>query len=580
MRLGISKSKNTINYYIIKDYTKNGKRSTKHVHRIGNLEDVKKFAGSDDYNDWLKDYVKKFNDEYLDKKEEIVIKKYIGKQIPKGNKVVFDIGHLFLESIYYDLKLNNICDTISDKYKFEFNLNDILSYLTYGRIIYPSSKLKTHELSKKFLGAPNIGLHNIYRGLTYLNKEMDYIQEKLFENSLSVVDRNSRVIYFDCTNYYFEIDEEDDLKKYGVNKQHQPKPQAGMGLFMDGDGLPLGMNIYPGNASETKQLIPTESKIINKFKLKDTRLILCADAAMCSDEIKKYNIENGRGFVITQSLKKIKEEYTEEVFKSDNWRVASDLKNVYNIKDIENNEELYKKYYDTIFYKIISTETTSVKQDLIVTYSIKYKEYHRDVRAGQIDRANKKISNNSKGEKLNLNHNQNDYRRFINEQALINDKKIDNYEYCINEDKILEEERYDGYYGMTTNLIDEIDTILKVARGRWEIEESFRIMKHDFLARPVELSREDRIKAHFLTCFIALLIYRILEKKLWSKYTTSRILETLKEMKVFESIGDGYIPVYERNDITDDLHDVFQFRTDYEIMDYKFFKKIFNRIKS
>ena len=580
MRLGISKSKNTINYYIIKDYTKNGKRSTKHVHRIGNLEEIKILAEDKNLGEWLKDYVKNFNEEHLDKKEEIIIKKIMGKQIPKNSKLLFDIGHLFLEDIYYDLKLNKICEEISDKYRFQFNLNDILSYLIYGRIIYPSSKLKTHELKERFLNSPEIELHNMYRGLTYLNKEIDYIQEKLFENSLNVIDRNSRVVYFDCTNYYFEINDEDDFKKYGLNKQHQSKPQVGMGLFMDGDGIPLAMNIYSGNASETQQLIPTESKIIDNFKLEDSRLVICTDAAMCTDDIKKYNIKDGRGFVITQSLKKTKADYLKEVWDNENWRISGDLKKLYNIEIIENDEELRKTYYNTMFYKIIPTETASVKQDLIVTYSIKYKEYHREIRNSQVIRANKKISTNPKNEKINLNHNQNDFRRFINETALTTDKKkVDNYEYSINEDKIAEEEKYDGYYALTTNLNDDIDTILKVARGRWEIEESFRIMKHDFLARPVELSRDDRITAHFLTCFISLLIYRILEKKLDYKYTTTQILDTLKEMKVLELKGDGYIPAYERTDFTDDLHDTFNFRTDYDIMDYKFFKKVFNKLK-
>lgn len=581
MRLSYSKSKNSTLFYIIKDYTKNGKRSTKIVHKIGNLEKVKEMSGNQDYNEWLKEYVKNYNEKHIDKKEEIIIKKHIGKQIPKNTKSLFDVGHLFLENIYYNLKLDEICNVISDKYRFKFNLNDILSYLIYGRIIYPSSKLKTHELSKRFLNSPDIQLHNIYRGLSYLNKEMEYIQEKLFENSLKTIDRNSRVIYFDCTNYYFEINDEDNIKKYGINKQHQPKPQVGMGLFMDGDGIPLAMNIYPGNESETKHLLPTENKIVDNFKLKDSRLVICTDAAMCTDEIKKYNIKDGRGFVITQSLKKIKQIYLEQVFKNDDWRISGDLRKQYNIKEIEENEELHKKYYNTIFYKIVPTETSSVKQDLIVTFSFKYKDYYRDLRNKQIERANKKINETSKGDKINLNHNQNDYRRFINEAALTNDKKkVENYEYSINTTLIQEEEKYDGYYGLTTNLIDDIDTILKVSKGRWEIEESFRIMKHDFLARPVELSREDRIKSHFLTCFIALLIYRILEKKLNYKYTTSEILDTLKEMKVLELKGDGYTPTYERTDLTDDLHDIFNFRTDYEILDYKFIKKIFDNIKA
>lgn len=580
MRLSTSKSKNSINFYIIKDYTKNKRRTTKIVHKIGNLNEVKKLAGDTDYNQWLKEYVSSFKEKHLANKKEILIKRNFGKQILKNDNNLFDIGHLFIKDIYYGLKIDEICETISNKYRFKFNLNDILSYLIYGRIIYPSSKLKTHELSKKFLQAPDIKLHSIYRGLTYLNNEMDKIQESLYENSLNLLERDSRVIYFDCTNYYFEINEEDDYRKFGINKQHQPKPQIGMGLFMDGDGIPLAMNIYPGNASETKQLIPTQNKIINNFKLKDTRTIICADAAMCTDEIKNYNIKDGKGFVITQSLKKLKMTYLEEVFNNNDWRIADDLKNTYNLNDIQNNEDLINQYYNTLFYKIIPTETNSVKQDLIVTFSLKYKDYKKEIRNNQIEKATKKINNNPKGDKIKLTHNQNDHRRFINETALSNDnEKAETYEYTINEILIEEEEKFDGYYAITTNLCDDIKTILKITKGRWEIEETFRIMKHDFLARPVELSKINRIKAHFLTCFIALLIYRILEKKLDYKYTTSQILETLKNMKVFESKGDGYIPCYERTDLTDDLHDKFGFRTDYEILPYKFIEKIFNQLK-
>ena len=581
MRLSKSKSKNSTNFYIIKDYTRNKKRTTKIVEKIGNLNTIKKLAGNTDYKKWLKEYVKKYNEKHMDKKEEIIIKKYIGKQIPKNVNTLFDIGHLFLGKIYNGLKLNEICKDISNKYRFKFDLNDILSNLIYGRIIYPSSKLKTHQLSQNFLQAPKIKLHDIYRGLSYLSKEMDFIQEKLFENSLKLVNRNSRIIYFDCTNYYFEINDEDEFRKYGINKQHRPNPQVGMGLFMDGDGLPLAMNIYPGNASETKQLIPTESKIVNKFKLKDTRLVICTDAALCTDEIKRYNVNNGRGFVITQSLKKLKADYLKEALDPANWRLPGDYKNIYNLKEIEKREELFEKYYNSIFYKIIFTETASVKQDLIVTYSIKYKNYQQQIRDSQIARAIKKMNTNSNGEKIKFTNNQNDYRRFITEKVTVNNiEETVNYEYSINKDLITEEEKYEGFYALTTNLNDDITTILKVARGRWEIEESFRIMKHDFLARPVELSREDRITAHFLTCYIALLIYRILEKKLNYRYTTSQIIEKLREMKVYETIGDGYIPIYKRTELTDDLHDEFGFRTDYEIMDYKFIDKIFDKIFS
>ena len=232
MRLGISKSKNTINYYIIKDYTKNGKRSTKHVLRIGNQEEVEKMAGNMNYKDWLREYVKKYNEEHCNS-ETIIIKKNNKKIIPMNTKNTFNVGYLFLEKLYNQLNIKSICDSISDKYKYKFDLNEILSYLIFARIIYPSSKLETFKQCQNFINQPKFKLHDEYRALSYIAQNIDFIQEQLFNNSKNVINRNSSVIYYDCTNYFFEIEYEDDFKKYGISKQHQPSPLVGMGLFMD-----------------------------------------------------------------------------------------------------------------------------------------------------------------------------------------------------------------------------------------------------------------------------------------------------------------------------------------------------------
>ena len=577
MRLKISKSKNTTLFYIIKDFTKNGKRSTKVVKRIGNLEEIKTMAGNIDYNIWLKNYIKDFNLEN-DNKETILIKKSNRKIVEKDSNNNFNVGYLFIKKLYNDLKLDEICNNIQNKYQFHFDLNEILSYLVYARIIYPSSKLETFKQCQNFIEQPKFKLHDEYRALSYIAKNIDYIQENLFNNSKNIINRNSKVIYYDCTNYFFEIDEEDDLRKYGISKEHKPNPIVGMGLFMDGDGIPLSFNIYPGNQNEQKSLIPEENKIINNFKLDDSKIVLCTDAGLASDEIKKFNVKDNRGFVITQSLKKLKDENKKEVFDKSNWRIANDFKNFYNLDTIEQDSSLKEKYYDTLFYKIIQTETKSVKQDLIVTFSFKYFDYNRNIRNSQIERARKSIENNQITRK---GKNQNDYRRFIDSiNSTDNGEVAENITYSINQDIIAEEEKYDGYYALTTNLVGDVNEIFKVVKGRWEIEESFRIMKSDFLARPVNLSREDRIKSHFLTCFISLFLYRLLEKKLDYKYTTSQILNTLRNMNVLESKGDGYIPIYTRTDLTDELHNVFNFRTDYEINTYKNFKKIFEYINN
>jgi transposase len=576
MRLHIRTINNYSYYSIIKDYTnRDGKRTTKIFEKLGNQKQIEERFGKINTIEKIKEYINELNSK--DKKELIKLELNSTKRINKEIRN-FNVGYLFLKNIYNKLKINDICKTIQGKYKFQFDLNEILSYLVYARIIYPSSKLETFKQCQNFIEQPKFKLHDEYRALSYIAKNMDFIQEQLFNNSKDIVKRNSRVIYYDCTNYFFEIDLYDDFKKYGVNKQHQPKPQVGMGLFMDGDGLPLSYNIYPGNQNEQKTLIPEETKIIDNFKLDDTKVILCTDAGLASDEIKKYNIKDNRGFVITQSLKKLKDEYKNQVFENTGWRISNDLKNIYNLENIMSNESLKEKYYNTLFYKIIPTETKSVKQDLIVTFSFKYFDYNRNIRNNQIERAKKSIETNNVTRK---GKSQNDYRRFIDSiNSTDNGEVADNTSYSINEDVIKDEEQYDGYYALTTNLIGDIEQILKIVKGRWEIEESFRIMKSDYLARPVNLSREDRIKAHFMTCFISLFIYRLLEKKLDYKFTTKEILDTLKNMNITELKGNGYIPSYQRTEITDLLHDKFNFNTDTEIITYKKIKKILNTISN
>lgn len=575
MRLKITKSKNNVHYSIIKDYTPlNGKRTTKVYENLGNQKKVEERFGTINTLDEIKKYVKKLNDE---DKEKIIKKEFNpNKKISPNLSSKFNVGYLFIKKLYYQLGLNNICNDIQDKYQFHFDLNEILSYLIYARIIFPSSKLETFKQCQNFIEQPKFKLHDEYRALSYIAENIDYIQEQLFNNSKKIIERNSKIIYYDCTNYFFEIDQDDDLRKYGVSKEHRPNPIVGMGLFMDGDGLPLSFNIYPGNKNEQTTLIPEENKIFKNFKLKTTKTVLCTDAGLASDEIKKYNVQNGRAFVITQSLKKLKKKYQDEVFNTKNWRISGDLKNTYDLEKIIQNDELKEKYYNTIFYKIIETETKSVRQDLIVTFCFKYFDYNRSIRNNQIDRAKKSIETNNVTRK---GKNQNDYRRLIETTSTTSTGEIAKKEtYSINQKLIDDEEKYDGFYALTTNLVGDISEILKIVKGRWEIEESFRIMKTDFLARPINLSREDRIKAHFLTCFISLFIYRLLEKKLNYKYTTSEILKIIRNMELVEIRGCGYMPCYQRQSITDNLHETFDFNTDYEIITYKKLKKIFNII--
>lgn len=309
---------------------------------------------------------------------------------------------------------------------------------------------------------------NEYRAISYIAENMDFIQESLFNNSKKVIQRNSNIIYYDCTNYFFEIDNEDDIRKYGISKEHKPNPIVGMGLFMDGDGLPLSCNIYPGNMNEQKTLIPEKTKIVDKFKIDNTKIILCTDAGLASDKIKKFNIKDNRGFVITQSLKKLKDEYKQQVFNKSGWRIANDLRNIYNLDTIENDEELKEKYYDTLFYKIIETETKAVKQDLIVTFCFRYYDYNRNIRNNQIEKAKKSIETNNVSRK---GKNQNNYRRLINSiSSTDNGEVAENKSYKINQELIEEEEKYDGYYALTTNLIGDILEIFKIVKGNGKLK--------------------------------------------------------------------------------------------------------------
>ncbi len=609
IRLRATVAKKVKYYSIIEDYYRNGKRTTKTLLTIGNYSKVSDLASKEniDVDAYLKNCLNKYLEEHpkaVD--EEVIIKKYTNRQIPMNKINKFNVGYLFLEDIYYSLKIDKIVNKITQNYKFEFDLNEVLSYLVYSRIIFPASKLKTYELSKNFIETPSYNLVNLYRGLTYLCSNLNYIQKTLYHNSKAVIDRNTRVFYYDCTNYSFDINEEDDLRKYTGNaKDKKGKPVVGMGLFLDGNGYPIAMNIYPGSDNESTTLIPQEKEIIGVdpitgfkvegFDLEYKNTIICTDAAMCTDKIKSFNIKDGRSFVITQSIKKLKDIYKTEVFKDDDWHKMGEKNTKYSLSEILSNEKECEKNYETIFYKIVKTETAHVIQDLIVTYQIKYRDYLKNVRNGQIERAKSKISSTNNGEKIKLSNNQNDYRRLIKENVSLNEKQEDKqdenslnqskekekftYSYSIDEDVVREEEKYDGYYGVTTNIIGEIEDILKISKNRWEIEENFRILKSDFESGDIYLSREDRITAHFLTCFISLLIYRILENKLDYKYTNTEIIEKLREMEVYEEKGAGYSPAYVRTCLTDDLHEVFGFRTDFEIISYENFNKIFKQLK-
>jgi len=569
LKLTISKSKNASSLYVTKSIYVNGKRTSKVVEKLGTYAELEKKLSGQDPIEWAKKYIEELNQKEKEEKRDVLVKYSPSKIIAKDEQFSFNGGYLFLQKIYHELGLHKICKKISQKHKFDFDLNSILSRLIYGRVIFPSSKLATYQLSTKFIEQPNFDLHQIYRALEVIAKEMDFIQSSLYNNSLKISKRNTGVLYYDCTNYFFEIEQEDGNKQYGPSKEHRPNPIVQMGLFMDGNGIPLAFNINKGNTNEQLTLKPLEKKILSDFNL--SKFIVCTDAGLASANNRKFNDKEDRAFITTQSIKKLKAHLKKWALDPSGWHLSNDLK-TYDISKLDEEKDKNK-----MFYKERWIKENDLEQKLIVTYSIKYRDYQRKIRNSQIERAQKTIDSNPTKIKK---HNQNDYKRFIKKTNCTHDGEIAEKEiYSINTEVIAKEEAFDGFYAVCTNLEDDAAEIIKVNNRRWEIEECFRIMKSEFKARPVYLSRDDRIEAHFTTCFISLIIYRLLEKMLGEKYTCSEIIRGLKDMSLYEIKGEGYVPTYTRTDFTDDLHEAFDFRTDYQIINTRQMKKIFKATK-
>lgn len=567
MRLKISESKNSKSLYIIKSYRTNGYSTSKIVEKLGTYDELLK--EHDDPIAWGKARAAELTRLEKEGQEPVVIARYSPARVIDADvQRSFNGGYLFLQSIYYQLGLHKICREIKKRHKFEYNLDSILSRLLYSRIVYPASKRATCELSRNFIEAPDFDIHQIYRALDVIAEETDFIQSELYKNSFNFGRRHTGVIYYDCTNYFFEMEdaEPDSLPQYGKSKENRPSPIVQMGLFMDSDGIPLSFCIYPGNTNEQITLKPAEQKIIDEFGM--SRFVVCTDAGLASNANRKFNNVGNRAYITTQSIKKLKKELKEWALDPAGWRISdsSSIKK-YDITEIDEDA-----HYNTIFYKERLIEKDNYEENLVITYSIKYRNYHQKIRNEQIARAEKAISSGSikRGRK-----NQNDFRRFISDTSVTKDGEIAERKiYTLDESEIAEEAGFDGFYAVATNLDDAPGEIIRVNKYRWQIEECFRIMKHEFRARPVYLKKDERITAHFATCYIALMLYRFLEKKTLNKHTCAELTDTLRNMNFLRIEGSGYVPTYTRTEITDSLHEAFGFRTDYEIVTDKYLKKI------
>lgn len=559
MRVITSKSKNAESFYISKGFINDKGISTSViVRKLGTLKDLLLEHGPtrNDVMAWAKEEARletlKYKQEQINKSVQITF--HADRQLDFDKQAFFRGGYLFAQAIYYQLQIHKVCRKLKAKYKFQYDINAILSDLIYARILEPSSKRSSFKVASEFLEKPSYSLHDVYRALDVLGTECDLIQSEVYKNSHFLGTRNDKVLYYDCSNYYFEIEQENGSRKYGKSKEHRPNPIIQMGLFMDGDGIPLAFSLFPGNSNEQTSLKPLEKKVLGEFGCQ--KFIYCSDAGLGSEDIRAYNHMGERAYIVTQSIKKLKKEEKEWAFNSKGFKRVSDDAPVDITKLPADDKGLY--------YKEEPYTTKKLHQRLILTYSPKYALYQKTLRDKQVERAQKMLDSGSirKNRK-----NPNDPARFIGTTAATKEGEAADIHHYLDENKITGESVYDGLYAVCTDLLDDkAGDILKVSEGRWQIEECFRIMKTDFCARPVYLQDENRIRAHFLICFLALTLYRFLEKKLNSEYTCEELLDTLKTMNFAEIQEQGFVPLYKRDTITDSLHEVCGFRTDYQFI--------------
>ena len=568
MKLHVVKSSNDSILYFAKSIRIGKKTTTKNIKRIGKLSELSKIY--DDPIAHFKDEAKRLTEE--DKVEnnfEIQPKLLLD---PSKTKKI-QLGYVFPQYVYYSLGINDIMRKIHNDSSIDYDFNRIVRDLVIGRIIDPLSKCSTYKLAKHFPESPDYELHHIYRALSLIAKNFDFIEEKTFKGMKEYADVNTSVTYYDCTNFYFEIEEEDGFRTYGKSKENRPNPIVQMGLFLDKNGLPISMCINPGKTNEQQTMIPLEEKMKERFGIK--KFVVCADCGLSGNKNLKYNSDENHGFIVTKSLKKAKEEIRKKLMRDDGWkRFGDNSQTTYKISDIKNNED----YKDSIFYHdewFINDK--GFRERIIITYSEKTAKYQRLIREQQIQRAMKLIQDG----KIRKGVNQNDVKRFINVDNITDSGEVATKKVLsINEELFEEESTFDGYYAVTTNLSDPADEIIRINKGRWEIEESFRIMKTEFSARPVYVSREDRIRAHFLTCYLALVVYRVMEQKLIKEgehYTTQEIISTIRNYQAVD-MGSFYVGAMEGVAVKA-LEKTFGLIGSYQAMSKRDFQKLISKSK-
>ena len=591
MKLYYDKRLKDPTYYIQQGFRNGKKTTTKNIKRLGKHSEL--LLITDDPLEYAKNEVKKMNEEYRSGRSEFVVTMDFNERIPSSdspcsNSTSLNIGYLYLKDIYAKLNLSDFFKSVSSDRKITYDCNKICQFLTYARILDPASKYGTYDKLDTYYEKPQVEYQHMIRFLDILDRNSDKYLKHLFDNSENIVKRDTSVMYYDCTNYFFETEKPDEeivdevtgeiipgLRQFGISKENKTSPIVEMGLIMDSRGIPISMCIHPGNTNEQLTAVPLEKEVIKMTGNK--KFIYCADAGLGSYNIRKFNDMGGRAYIVTQSVKKLGQEIKDIVFNDANYRLLSNddaitLKEMrtFNKKDA-NNLSLYNDFaykvipantamdtglYEEKVYKNGRTKKVKAKgtlhQYIIVTFSRKMMEYQRTIRERQLERA-KKLLRLKDPEKIKKGPN--DIRRFLKNTS------SDTANYVLDMDKIHEEEKYDGFYAVATNLDDSAKDILAVAQNRYKIEDCFRIMKTNFDARPVFLRKPERIRAHFLICYTALLIYRLMECKLddnLTHVTTSNLIKTLRNMNVVNMDDMYYKSIYSGSQALDALERCFE----------------------
>ena len=563
-KLTVTKSLNARCFYIQTSYRKkDGKISTKTVRKLGSETKIKELYGVEDAMEWAKAELAKMRQEDAEGKTGVLVELSPEKSIDSSERI-FNGGDIFIEKACSRLGLKDICAQVKNRHNFKFDLWEYLMRMVNSRILHPGSKLSDFIKGARFIEDRKLRLENFYRSLDVIASDINDLQGAIYRHTLESIGRQTAVIYYDCTNVFFETESDDDFRKYGHSKENRPNPLVQIGMFMDMDGLPLAMCVNPGNTSEQKTLQPLEEVLADKFGL--SKFVVCTDGGLGSKSNRKYNVTEDRNFITVQSLKKLNAHYQEWATSPNGWHLRPRLKDdidtrcmqTYDLGEIDLDE-----YADDVFYKECLTDETAYDEHLIVTYSRKYDVYQKQLRAQQIQRAIAKIN---RGE-IKRPKSPNDCRRFMKDTYF--DSKGNPLEVIttavLDEEQIEEESRLDGFNAIATSLDDDPCTIIRVNSWRWEIEECFRVEKSDLDMRPVYVRNPQRITAHFFICFLALLILKIMQKQHDGLFPIGQIRQTLSDMNLVKLEALGYIPSFNKTHITDALQEMAKIRIDRQI---------------